>query len=370
MSSLVIRVDSANHIGSGHVMRCLTLARIIKTYGVQVYFCCRAHEGDLTQVIADEFPVIMLAKPQSYDLDESNDSAAWLGVSELADATECLEKCQQQNICPDWVLVDHFSLSQVWEQTISQQMKAKVIVIDGLLDRAHQCDLLINPSLSSSSDSSLISPHSRANVLRGVNKILSGPQYIPLRAEFNQKPCHIRESLSQLLVCFGGVDKQNFTYQVCDVLAKYKTHIDRVWVIVGQGYPYLSKLQRLCSLHNDYFHITVQSQDIASIMAQTDLAIGAGGIMAWERCAMGLPSICWSIAANQIMQNQSLSEHNAIVYLGEEQTEIESSLTPVLDELIEAPQRLTQLSNNAAKLMQDWPKHSAWTAHLFNGSAP
>src|SRR3546814_14592075 len=58
----IFRVDASIVIGSGHVMRCLTLADELKTRGWQCRFICRDHAGNLNALIrqcgfdVDELP--------------------------------------------------------------------------------------------------------------------------------------------------------------------------------------------------------------------------------------------------------------------------------------------------------------------------
>ena len=48
---VVIRTDASTKIGSGHVMRCLTLAEGLKDRGAEVLFVCREHIGHLCDFI-------------------------------------------------------------------------------------------------------------------------------------------------------------------------------------------------------------------------------------------------------------------------------------------------------------------------------
>lgn len=51
-------------------------------------------------------------------------------------------------------------------------------------------------------------------------------------------------------------------------------------------------------------------------MAQADLFIGAGGGTSWERAALGLPTICIAVAANQQANAEALAAIGAHLYLG------------------------------------------------------
>jgi UDP-2,4-diacetamido-2,4,6-trideoxy-beta-L-altropyranose hydrolase len=51
-------------------------------------------------------------------------------------------------------------------------------------------------------------------------------------------------------------------------------------------------------------------------MRNADLAIGAGGVGALERCALGLPSAILTVADNQLVTATALAASGAAVYLG------------------------------------------------------
>ena len=61
---ICFRVDSSNSIGSGHVMRCLTLAHELNRKKIPVAFICCEHPGNLISHIKKKFRVLsILARP-------------------------------------------------------------------------------------------------------------------------------------------------------------------------------------------------------------------------------------------------------------------------------------------------------------------
>lgn len=71
---------------------------------------------------------------------------------------------------------------------------------------------------------------------------------------------------------------------------------------------------------HDDMDLRVQVNNIAELMANSDLAIGAGGTTTWERCCLGLPAIVIGVAENQIELSISCHESGVIVYLGKVRT--------------------------------------------------
>ncbi len=338
-------------------MRCLTIARQLCQLQMDVRFCCRPHPGHITALISPEFDTFDLPLHPNYSATSSPyRHSHWLGTSERQDAEDTLSAIAAQLFDPDWILVDHFALALEWELQMTKATNAKLAVIDGLGDRPHQCDILLNPGLNAPFKDS------------DVKHMLAGPRYLPLRPEFNDIPFRQRSEVRTLFVSFGGVDQLNLTLAVCTTLSTpaIKSQIETVYVIVGSAYPYLIELQQFCQTQGSYFQLEVQSEQIAQLMNNADLAIGAGGIMAWERCAVGLPAIVWTIAANQKQQNEQLAALGATIYLGEPNTKtLTNQLKLMVLELILKPEKLQQLSLNAISIMENWQQHSRHLCQLI-----
>lgn len=360
MKKVLIRTDSGRHIGHGHMIRCLNLARELSKLDVEVIFCCKNHQADISHTIVDEFERLLLPQGNTYlHSDGDYPHSHWLGSSELQDAEQVIYAIEQRNFIPHIIIVDHFALGKKWEQKLAKFTQAKIIVIDGLKDRPHECDVLIDPTLT------------KPNSISNVKRLLSGPDLLPPATNFRQFPIKYRHNIQTILVCFGGVDHQNLTLKICELLIQptLKKHIQSITVIVTDLYPYMKSLQGLCYQHSNYLNLKVQSKKIAQHMFNADLAIGAGGMMAWERCILALPTICFTVADNQWKQNMQLAERCAILHLGRYSKETPLCFTDTLKRLIADPKKLNKMSINAAKLMVNWPKRSKWLQTFVNNGA-
>ncbi len=79
--NVLIRADASVRIGSGHVMRCLTLASELRKNGAIVGFVCRDWAGNLFHTIEQQgFPVYQLLPLLSELPHSDTDYASWLGV--------------------------------------------------------------------------------------------------------------------------------------------------------------------------------------------------------------------------------------------------------------------------------------------------
>lgn len=293
--NIAIRVDASLQIGSGHVMRCLTLADALKQHGVQIRFICRSLPDYLKDRLKVQGHELIILKPASHELSHDNLSHShWLGCSQSSDAQASLEVLSDRTW--EWLIVDHYALDSRWESTLRQSAQ-RILVIDDIADRQHDCDILLDQNFYADMGTRYrdkVPSHCR---------LLLGPRYAMLRDEF----CLLREQLkprkgpvNRILVFFGGVDAGNYTGQTIDVLTDTMRDGLLVDVVVGMQHPFREQIVASC--REQGFTCYVQTSRIAELMATADLAIGAGGSATWERCCLGLPTIAFSTADNQFRQ--------------------------------------------------------------------
>ena len=306
-NQVAFRVDASIDIGSGHVMRCLTLAKALKEMGFQVRFICRHQKGHLIdKITSDGFEVEALTTRPGDDRHRPSEKgptettslahADWLEGTQLQDAQACQPILAQ--IQPDWLIVDHYALDQTWEKALRPYCR-KLMVIDDLGDRTHACDLLLDQNYGASEQTY------QGRVPLHCQRLL-GTQYVLLRPEFAQwrlaslKRRKNNTEVHRILVTMGGVDSDNHTGDVLTQLAKVDFDPQvTLTVIMGAKAPHLETVKQQAAKMRVPTQVKIDVPNMAEIMAQADLAIGAAGATTWERCCLGLPSIQWAIADNQ-----------------------------------------------------------------------
>lgn len=334
----LFRVDASAVIGSGHLMRCLTLAKALQQSNWQVQFACRAHPGHLIQWLQDQsFDVITLQQPPDT---KASGYAAWLGVTEQQDAAELKEQLQAP---VDLLVIDHYGLSKTFEQAMTGFYR-KLLVIDDLANRAHQCDYLLDQNLYPQM-------HSRYDNL--VNKdaqLWLGPSYVLLRPEFAKFQRAVDTNKLRFLVFYGGTDELNLTsmtIKALQYLQKTDFHAD---IVIGLANPHKTELEKLCA-EDARFSLFIQTPHMAELMSKATLMVGAGGSTHWERCALALPALVVTLAENQVASTLSLVEAGVCGYLGQGQDLTASQLTRAVQQLLDNPDQLQQMSDNARQLV-------------------
>ena len=313
---VVFRVDASIQMGTGHVMRCLTLADALKNQGAECYFICREHSGNLIGLITqrgyhvDALPYLDLSqedKLQNHNVDLAH--ASWLGTTQKEDSSSCIPIVEA--LKPDWLVVDHYALDIRWEQVLRPYCK-QVMVIDDLADREHNCDLLLDQTFGRDLKDYI----ARVPV---SCEILCGAEYALLRPEFSQWREYSLErrensQLKHLLINLGGVDKDNLTTQILIALKQCSLPSElKITVVMGGTAPWIKEV---CQQAKDMPWITdvmVGVNNVAELMANSDLAIGAAGSTSWERCCLGLPCIVICLAENQKKVINILAEYGAAI---------------------------------------------------------
>ena len=181
-----------------------------------------------------------------------------------------------------------------------------------------------------------------------------GPQFAFLRTEFIEELKSIRNrdgKVKNLLICFGGSDKYNATEIVLQALKEINLLSLKVHVIVGGQNPWKENLIRICRKMKN-FNCYIDPDNVASLLAKMDLAIGSGGIMTWERCVLGVPSIIMSIAENEVKNCKALSRSNAVIYIGRRENNNVESVKSALLGAISDPLLLQSLSRRSLEIMR------------------
>ena len=288
---VVIRVDASAVIGSGHVMRCLTLAERLWRRGDDVRFVSRELQGNLIAFVESQgFRLLHLPR---HDEDTSlTGYAAWLTVPQEVDAQETFAVLEGRSI--DLLVIDSYAIDAAWERML-RPVAAQIFVIDDLANRSHDCDILLDQNFY------LQMEHRYDGLVPAGCKLLLGPQHALLREEFQEARKHLRKrdgQLRRVFVFYGGSDRTRETEKAIRALLSVPELLLSADIVVGSSNAHIAEVQALCEGHAE-LKLHVQAQNIAELMAAADLALGAGGTTTWERCALGLPALVTVVAENQ-----------------------------------------------------------------------
>lgn len=295
---IVFRVDSATQIGTGHVMRCLTLATALQEQGATCLFISRAHPNNIIPLMRQKGFTV-------YELPAGSEptTAADLDVPSEVDAQQTKQIIEDLEATPDWLVVDHYGIDKAWEQQLRPVVK-QIFVIDDLANRSHDCDVLLDQNYTH-----------RWNRYEGLVPEnccqFLGPEYALLRPEF----IAAREKLERegrspfdprkVLVFFGGMDPQNYTTQALRILREIGDFAPEV--VIGAANPHRSDVEAEMRYFPDG-QLHIQTDQMAEIMLRCSWYFGAGGSVTWERMCLGLTGIVIPITDDQVEFSKALHQ--------------------------------------------------------------
>ncbi|KIL99155.1 N-Acetylneuraminate cytidylyltransferase [Paramagnetospirillum magnetotacticum MS-1] len=254
--TICFRADASAAMGTGHVMRCLTLADELARRGGRCLFVSTPETAEMVPSLPYE-----VVTPEQLPFGSA------------------------------LVVIDHYGIGAGEEARIRSMSRA-VMVIDDLPTRRHHSDLLLDQTFGRR-------PEEYRDLVPHNSVVLAGSDYALLRPQFaaaRSKSLARRDgSLRRLLVSLGGTDPDNITGRVLDAVAGSGLAVD---VVMGAKAPHLDAVKaQAAAMAEVTVHVGVS--DMAGLMVGADLAIGAAGTSTWERCCLGLPTLMLVIAENQ-----------------------------------------------------------------------
>ena len=337
-------MDASRDIGTGHVMRCLALANEAKQRSWECIFVLRDPEDDIVnQISSCDHSVKKLTSGDDRKVtDNGTPHGNWLPVPQIQDANETVEVICELD--PDWIIVDHYALDAIW-LSIVEKSNAQILVIDDLGDRELNCDMLLDQNLGASAEKY----HDK---LPSNCQLLLGPTFALLRSEFkawrkSSLEGRLNRNVENILITMGGVDTNNYTLRTLIEVAKSEYAKKCLFtVVIGSSYPHKDALHEFVEETKLRISVLSNVKNMAEIMSKSDLCIGAGGSTSWERCCLGLPTISFAIADNQIGVLAELEKETCTIISSLEK--ISSDFEKILSE--EYSQQLKKLSLNSSKV--------------------
>lgn len=335
--NIAFRTDATNRIGTGHFMRCLTLADALRQRGAQIRFVSRGLPVHLRDMLATKgLGFVPLNSDIVEDpLDELAHSK-WLGSSQEQDAHDTAQALNDRTW--DWLVVDHYALDARWERALRGSTK-QIMVIDDLADRQHDCDVLLDQNFYADMQTRY------AGKVPTHCHLLMGPRYVLLREEFRKLREQVKlrtGEVKRILVFFGGVDADNYTGRVIEALANIECIDFRVDIVIGVLNPFREQILSNCFRLGFFCHL--QTNKMAELMSCADFAIGACGFTSYEFAAMKLPSILIPVTDIQATVARELAKNGLVDTLFFKGKDIVGEISNAINRMISSSSSRTSMS--------------------------
>ena len=283
---ILFRADGNSQLGSGHIMRCLSLADALQEKG----FCS-------TFVVA-ELCMQSLVQKRGYECRVLGSTYDHMD-EELPMFLQLLEERR-----PACVILDSYYVTSEYMTAVSSEFP--LVYIDDLNMFDYPADLIINYMLYAD----------KLDYSQNKNYLL-GQQYALLRKEFQNVPRRRASAqVNHVLLSTGGADWEHVALQCVQYLRKQPTDSMTYHVILGAMNQDVAEIERLAGgCANIVLHRTVT--DMRSLMLQCDVAISAGGTTLFELCACGIPTVTYVLADNQIMNVEAFETEGLMLCAGD-----------------------------------------------------
>jgi UDP-2,4-diacetamido-2,4,6-trideoxy-beta-L-altropyranose hydrolase len=323
----VFRVDASTEIATGHVMRCLGLADELRCAGVSSVFVSRPLDVDLFAEVRCRGHAVLALTPSAADA--------------TADADETRRTLAEARLVPDWMVVDHYALDEVWERSVGAQ---RLLAIDDTVGRKHDSDVLVNPNWIADWKTRY------APLVPERTRMLVGLEYALIRREFveaRDSGVARRTRVRRVVVCYGGVDLARQSELALGALRAFANPGLQVDLVIGSANPERERLQRIAG-HGVSVHV---QPPVAEIFARADLALCAGGGTLLELACLGVPALVTTVADNQVELTENLAREAVITWLGHAGEIAETDLVRALKHACAHPEELTRQAVRASAIV-------------------
>lgn len=288
--AIILKADST--IGTGHLMR---VKQIINNLNKDYSFYLFASSfNDNLRALCQEFCQINLYPYP--DVDNCpvvvKKQKIFAYYKQLAD--EILR------IKPVLCIIDHYSLDLSFESFLYD--KSRILIIDDLFNRPHQCHMLI--------DSNIESVEQNYNILvPDTCKLLLGTKYAPINKQFLK--CRKNHSFNgKILICYGGSDPAHACTELVNTIVHDQDLLKYEYLCIsGIANEDHEKIEKLID-KKDNFKLIKYTKELPYLMSDYSMAFGAYGVMFSERMCLGIPSVCTVIADNQKGADYILKKYN------------------------------------------------------------
>lgn len=304
---LLIRADANEMIGTGHMMRCISIAEEFRGRGEAVTFIA-ADECSGKIAASKGFPVICL-------------HSVWNDLERELD--RLIDTVQRYDI--SLLLIDSYYVTEFYLKQLRQY--TRIAYIDDVDAFLYPADLLINYNMYAES----LDYPAKYRKAGMKTQFALGCSYAPLRKEFSNTSRNTKEQVSDILITSGGTDPYHVTGSILDKLAEQPWFMQmHYYVILGRFHMDQSELEEKWK-DCGHVHLLKNVSNMSDYMKSCDVAITAGGVTVYELCACGIPSILYTLADNQLRIAQAVSERRLIPWVGD----VRENMRECMDSIVE-----------------------------------
>lgn len=290
-----IRTDGNETIATGHLMRCLSIARALRKRGGLPIF-----------IVSDADSILLLQKMMTPDETARKAYPVIHLQTDYRNPEPEIPVMQRilssHNV--SFLLVDSYFATSRYLSRMSQI--CRTAYLDDLQAFDYPVDLVINYDLAVD-----------ASFYKSAKSVLTGSAYAPLRSQFSLRPYRVWERVKDVLLSTGGTDPFGIAGGLIRRLQSFPEFGDVfLHALTGPMHAHRAELMRMAE-EDSRIVLHENVSDMASLMAGCDLAVSAGGTTLYELCAVGVPCISYAMADNQLPCTKAFENAGLIPFAGD-----------------------------------------------------
>lgn len=323
---ILFRADGNKEIGTGHIMRCLSLADAFNSL------------GELSEFVTADDNMKSLINARGYTCNVLRSD-----FSDMDTEVEALLRLDSFKTAK-MIIVDSYYASDDYLYTLSAHKKTAYIN-DYLTLRP--VAVYINYNVFA--DSGKIT-----NRKEGIKSVeIMGPKYAPLRRDFQDlKAIEIKEVAGNILFLAGGSDPLHVALNFAKEIVKHSDD-NHYNIVVGSLSEDLEAIKDIADKSQGRIEVKHNVNDMKSLMTSSDLAVSAAGSTLYELCACGVPTINYILADNQRLISESFRDKGVMLSAGDVRDNpfFYDNLYSMITDLSKDPKKRRELSERAHNLV-------------------
>jgi len=337
--NIVIRVDGGEHVGMGHIMRCLALADNLIKFNINSIFVIKNSFKSVKNKIEEKNYEIKNIPPNS-DINKDVNSTI-----------DIIKKTNSNMAITDLCNTEMLKLLDNYKRYLIELKKNVpfLVTIDDLNLIKFPSDIVINPNYGAEK----FIPKSIKNY---NSKFLYGVRYYIFRREFLRvikKQREIREQSENILITMGGNDLNNLTVKVIQSISDHDLSKLNFKIVVGSAYSddKIKKLLSIIEILNTNYQIITDAGNMAELMLWCDLAFTACGLTRYETAVTGTPSITISQHIYEQKVMQDFKTAGTTEYLGLDKDVTKQQISDIFLDLLSNKKQREKMSRNGKRLV-------------------
>lgn len=315
---IIFRCDGGRAIGLGHIMRCLSLAEMLRN-DFEISFALQETSNEVYTLIEKEgFRYHILPATENFDED--------------------LHSLKQLVAEKSIVVLDGYNFRSEYQKAI-RETGCRLVCIDDLHAWHHYADVVINHAGGVSEEEYNCEPYTQ---------LLLGYEYVMLRKEFLEysKKTNTPLELRKFFISMGAGDTHGNSLKFARALLHWPSTF-RIQIMVSTLNPHLEALKKLEEEQSEKINLVynLNTHELIYALENTDVVICPASTIALETCAIGALLLSGTTALNQQSNLKGLTDYRMAVDLGDLNTLTQEAFLIRLESLHMNPGNSIMLKN-------------------------